>query len=72
MKDIHGVEFTLPSGWQKDLEWTGYKLPLVSMTQAKPNTTPHPKVMQSNMSSTPRIDPAYDKVFAEKTVNSNM
>ena len=40
------------------------------MTQAKPNTTPHPKVMQSNMSSTPRIDPAYDKVFAEKTVDS--
>ena len=26
--------------------------------------------MQSNMSSTPRIDPVYDKVFAEKTVNS--
>ena len=70
MKHKHGVEFTLPSGWQKDLEWTGYELPLVSMTQAKPNTTPHPKVMQSNMSSTPRIDPAYDKVFAKKTVNS--
>ena len=70
MKHKHGVEFTLPSGWQKDLEWTGYELPLVSMTQAKPNATPHPKVMQSNMSSTPRIDPAYDKVFAEKTVDS--
>ena len=70
MKHKHGVEFTLPSGWQKDLEWTGYELPLVSMTQVKPNTTPHPKVMQSNMSSTPRIDPAYDKVFAEKTVDS--
>ena len=70
MKHKHGVEFTLPSGWQKDLEWTGYELPLVSMTQAKPNTTPHPKAMQSNMSSTPRIDPAYDKVFAEKTVDS--
>ena len=55
MKHKHGVEFTLPSGWQKNLEWTGYELPLVSMTQAKPNTTPYPKVMQSNMS-----------VFAEK------
>ena len=71
MKHTHVVEFTLPSGWQKDLEWTRYKLPLVSMTQAKPNTAIHLKVMQSYMSSRPRMHPAYDKVFAEKNpVNS--
>ena len=70
MKYKYGAKFTLPSGWQKDLEWTGYKLPLVSMTQAKQNTTHHHKVMESIVSLTPRIDPAYDNVFAEKTLNS--